>query len=89
MANEKIAREEMDREASKEGLRKTQTPADKPRAKLVGENGNVFNLMGICSRALKKAGQPEKAKEMCEKITKTAKSYGEALEIMSEYCEVE
>jgi N-formylglutamate amidohydrolase len=61
----------------------------KPTVKLVGENGNVFNLMDICSRALKNAGQKEEAKEMCEKITHTAKSYHEALAIMMEYCNVE
>jgi len=63
--------------------------SQKPKAKLVGENGNVFNLMGICSRALKDSGQSEKAKEMCNKITTTAKSYDEALAIMMDYCEVE
>ena len=62
---------------------------DKPKAKLVGENGNVFNLMGICSRALKDAGMPDKATEMCDKIENTAKSYDEALGIMMEYCDVE
>jgi hypothetical protein len=61
----------------------------KPKVKLVGENGNVFNLMNICSRALKNAGQPEKAKEMSHKIQTTAKSYEEALAIMMDYCEVE
>ena len=61
----------------------------KPKAKLTGENGNVFNLMAICSRALKNAKMPDKASEMCDKITKTAKSYEEALTIMSEYCDVE
>jgi len=60
----------------------------KPRVKLVGENGNVFNLMGICSRALKDAGQKEKATEMCKKITGCG-SYDEALAIMMDYCEVE
>ena len=60
----------------------------KPKVKLIGENGNVFNLMGICSRALEDSGQPEKAKEMRDKITTTAKSYDEALAIMMEYCDV-
>jgi hypothetical protein len=27
----------------------------KPVVQLVGEDGNVFNLLGICCRALKKA----------------------------------
>ena len=60
----------------------------KPKVKLVGEDGNVYNLIGICSRALKKAGQSEKAKEMSEKIFKSG-SYHEALAIMMDYCEVE
>jgi len=62
---------------------------NKPRVKLSGENGNVFNLMAICSKALKEAGLQDKAKEMCNKITTTAKSYDEALQIMMEFCEVE
>jgi hypothetical protein len=62
---------------------------NKPRVKLVGEDGNVFNLMGICKRALEKSGQADKAKEMINKITTEAKSYHEALAIMMDYCEVE
>jgi len=61
----------------------------KPKVKLVGENGNVFNLMAICSRALKNAGMENEAKEMTEKIKTTAKSYNEAITIMMNYCEVE
>lgn len=60
----------------------------KPRVKLVGEDGNVFNLIGICSRALKAAGQADKSKEMVNKIYACG-SYYEALSIMMEYCEVE
>jgi len=41
---------------------------EKPKVKLVGEDGNVFNLIGICSRALKNAGQGDKTKEMQSKI---------------------
>jgi hypothetical protein len=61
----------------------------KPTAKLVGENGNVYNLMAICCNALKGAGMGNEAKEMQEKIVKTAKSYEEALAIMMDYCDVE
>lgn len=28
----------------------------RPHVKLTGQNGNAFNLMGLCSRAAKKAG---------------------------------
>jgi hypothetical protein len=59
----------------------------KPTVKLIGENGNILNLMGIATRALKDARQPEKAKEMQEKIF-TADSYEEALQIIQEYVEV-
>jgi len=61
---------------------------EKPRVKLVGENGNVFNLMALCSRALKNAGQEDKAKEMRDKIFSCG-SYNEALAIMMDYCDVE
>lgn len=61
---------------------------EKPRVKLVGENGNVFNLTAICSRALKNTGQADKAKEMSDKIFSCG-SYNEALAIMMDYCDVE
>jgi hypothetical protein len=59
----------------------------KPKVKLVGKDGNVFNLIGICQAALRKAGQPENAKEMAEKIY-ASNSYDAALGIMCEYCDV-
>ncbi len=62
---------------------------EKPKCKLVGENGNIFYLIGMASRTLKNAGQPEKAKDMCNKITSQAKSYEEALVLISEYVEIE
>lgn len=62
----------------------TKTEIKKPQAKLIGQDGNVFNLMGICSQALKKAGQRDKVKEMQERIFKS----DEALSIMSDYCEL-
>lgn len=63
------------------------TETKKPTAKLVGQDGNVFNLIGICSKALKKAGMQDKAKEMAERCFQ-AKSYDEALQIMSDYCDL-
>lgn len=60
----------------------------KPKCKLIGEDGNVFNLMGVASRTLKKAGYPDKATEMCEKIRDKAESYNQALTILQEYVEV-
>ena len=60
---------------------------ERPKAKIIGEDGNIFNLMGIASRTLKSAGYEEKANEMFERITFNAKSYDEALNIISEYVE--
>lgn len=61
---------------------------EKPKARLIGADGNVFNLMGIASKALKAAGLKEQATEMCSKIMSSG-SYDEALAIMMEYVEVE
>lgn len=63
-------------------------PEDKrPEAKLIGEDGNIFNLMGIASRALKQSGYPDEANEMFNRITNGADSYDEALMIISQYVE--
>ena len=56
----------------------------KPKVQLVGQDGNVFNLLGICSRALKRAGQYEEATELQNRVMSSG-SYGEALSIMLEY----
>lgn len=60
----------------------------KPKAKLIGADGNVFNLIGIASRSLKRAGQNDKATEMSERVMNSG-SYDEALSIIMEYVEVE
>ena len=59
----------------------------KPIVKLVGEDGNVFNVIGRASRALKADGQPDKAKELTEKAF-NAESYDEVLTLVMEYCVV-
>jgi len=58
----------------------------KPKCKLVGKDGNVFNLIGLASRALKDAGMRDQAKEMTEKCF-AAHSYDEALQIIMTYVE--
>lgn len=58
----------------------------KPKAPIVGADGNVFNLIAICSRALKRAGYHDQAKEMVNRVT-NSHSYEEALSIMCEYIE--
>jgi hypothetical protein len=61
--------------------------ADKPQVQLTGTDGNVFALLGLCTRALRKAGQADQAKELAEKVMASG-SYDEALALMAEYCEV-
>jgi hypothetical protein len=60
---------------------------NKPKCKLIGEDGNIYNLMGIASRTLKQNNMRDEAKEMCDRIT-SSKSYDDALIIISEYVEI-
>jgi hypothetical protein len=60
----------------------------KPRCKLIGQDGNVFNLIGIARRILSRAGQEDRAKEMSERCMSSG-SYDEALGIIQEYVDVE
>ena len=59
----------------------------RPECKLIGENGNIFNLMGIASGILKHHGMCEKAAEMRARICASG-SYDEALCIIAEYVDV-
>ena len=63
-------------------------PKSKIVVKLVGENGNVFNIIGKVSKALERGGQPDLAKEFKEKCF-AAKSYDEVLQLVCQYVEVE
>lgn len=62
--------------------------AGKPTCKLVGEDGNIFNLIGIAARCLRRAHQADKAKEMTDRVM-TSGSYDAALRIIMEYVDVE
>lgn len=61
---------------------------EKPKCALIGKDGNIFNLMGIASRTLKRNGMQEQSKEMIEKITTNAKSYDESIKAIEEYVEI-
>ena len=63
---------------------------NKPDCKLIGENGNIFNLMAIASRTLKENGLDYYAKEIKVRIIDKceAQSYDEALAIIMEYVNV-
>ena len=59
----------------------------KPKCELMGKDGNIFNLMSIASRTLKKEKMEEEAKEMIDRIMSSG-SYIEALAIISEYVDI-
>lgn len=57
---------------------------NKPKVKLVGQDGNIYNILGIASRALKEAGYANEAKEMQAEVF-ASDSYQEALSIVLQY----
>ncbi len=58
---------------------------NKPTVKLVGEDGNVFAIIGRCARALRPSGKDEEFRQKAM----AASSYDEVLALALEYCEVE
>lgn len=60
----------------------------KPSVKLIGEDGNIFSILGRVSRTLKEAEKEDQVKEVSERVMASS-SYGEALQIIMEYVEVE
>jgi hypothetical protein len=60
----------------------------KPKMQLIGQEGNIFAIMGRASRLLKSSRQGDKAKEMRDRVM-SCDSYQKALKIISEYVETE
>lgn len=61
--------------------------AEKPDCPLIGQDGNVFNLIGIARRTLKENGMAEQAEEMWSRI-KESGSYDKVLCIIGEYVNI-
>lgn len=59
----------------------------KPRCKLIGEDGNVFNIIGRVEKALKNAGLKDKAEEFKQKAF-SAENYNQVLCLAMEYADV-
>ena len=59
----------------------------KPDCRLIGEDGNIFNLMGLAARTLRHNGLTEQATEMTGRIHECG-SYDEALCIIGEYVNI-
>ena len=60
---------------------------NKPDCPLIGQDGNIFNLVGIASRTLKRNGLSDEVSEMTSKVFKSG-SYEEALGIIGEYVNI-
>lgn len=60
---------------------------EKPDCPLIGQDGNIFNLMGIASRTLKDSGMREEAVEMRQRVMDSG-SYDNALCIIGEYVNI-
>lgn len=60
---------------------------EKPDCPLIGQDGNIFNLMGIASRTLKDNGMKEEAAEMQQRVMDSG-SYDNALCIIGEYVNI-
>ena len=60
----------------------------RPRCRLVGEDGNVFSIIGRVASALRRAGMRDEADEFVERAL-ASRSYDEALTLVFDYVEVE
>lgn len=56
----------------------------RPVARIIGATGNIFSIIGIAARALRAAGQRDRAGEMTRRAMH-AGSYQEALAVVMEY----
>ena len=63
-------------------------PLPKPKAVLVGKNGNIYNLLAIASRALMEVKQFANLPNMKTRVVKSH-SYDEALNLIMEYVDVQ
>ena len=59
----------------------------KPDCPLIGEDGNIFRIMGIASEALRENGMQEQAEEMRGRIFQ-CQSYDSALSIIGDYVNI-
>jgi hypothetical protein len=60
----------------------------KPPVKMVGEDGNVFAIIGRVRRALRRAGRSDLAQEFTARATASS-SYDAVLALVFEYCDVD
>ena len=59
----------------------------KPDCPLIGQNGNIYNLLGIASETLRQNGRAEQSREMFLRATQSG-SYDAALCVIGEYVNI-
>lgn len=59
----------------------------KPECKLIGEDGNIFNLLAITRRTLLINNMYNESIEVVRRVT-SSESYDDALRIIGEYVEI-
>ncbi len=69
------------------GFARDQPARVKPDCQLIGQDGNIFNLLGIASHTLRQHGLADQAKEMSQRVHQSG-SYYEALGIIGEYVNI-
>lgn len=62
--------------------------AHKPKMKLIGQDGNIFSILGRAGRLLRQNGQRKQAEEMVQRVQNCG-DYYKALGIISEYVQTE
>jgi len=68
-------------------LERSNAPQSKPVVKLVGEDGNVFNILGKVSKALRRAGLGDQIEKYYEEAM--AGDYDHLLQVTMRYVDVE
>lgn len=63
-------------------------PPQKPKMQLLGQDGNIFSILGRATRLLHQNGQDKQADEMFRRV-QTCGDYHKALCIISEYVQTE
>ncbi len=56
----------------------------RPKCPIIGADSNIFNIMGMASKTLKRNDMAEELREMCSRVTSSG-SHEEALGIIMEY----
>ena len=59
----------------------------KPDCPLIGEDGNIFRIMGVASETLRENGMQEQSEEMRSRIFQ-CQSYDSALSIIGDYVNI-